>query len=94
MIKLKEIKYEGDYKLRLRFSDGTIGTTDLSDIVGIGVFDEIKDKKLFASAYVSKQGSLAWNEDLELCADSLYLRVTDTKVEDMMPKTKNIVLDA
>jgi len=94
MAKLIQIKPRENYKIHLRYSDHSEGVIDLSDMVKRGVFKKLKDKNLFDSAYISEHNTLAWNEDLELCADALYLRITGKKVEEVMPATKVLSADA
>jgi len=33
-----------------------------------------------------RHGSLAWSDDIELCADSIYLELTGRKPEDLFPR--------
>ena len=65
-----------DYRLWLRFADGTEGTVNLSEKVGRGVFASWKDPKAFAQVEVGEFGQPVWPGDIDLCADSLYQTVT------------------
>lgn len=58
-----------------------------------GVFKKLKDKDLFDSAYISDHNTLAWNEDLELCADALYLKITGKKASNLEKPDKISPLD-
>lgn len=75
--RIEEYKPLEGYKLWLRFNDGASGEVDLSSKVGKGVFEFWEDYTNFLKAKLSNdRRSLTWNEDLDLCADSLYIKVT------------------
>lgn len=95
MVKLIEIKPMDDGRIWLRYSDQTEGIADLSDIIGKGVFKVLENREKFDAAYISENGgALAWREDLELCADALYLKISGKKVDEIMPKAKNLTMNA
>ena len=95
MVKLIEIKPMDYGTIWLRYSDGMEGIADLSDIVGKGVFEVLENREKFDAAYISENGgALAWGEDLELCADALYLKISGKKVDEIMPKARNLAMDA
>lgn len=74
--KIVEYKPLQDYKLWLRFNDGTSGEVDFSSKVGKGVFEFWKDFANFTKVQLSEdRRSLNWNENLDLCADALYIRL-------------------
>lgn len=85
IFKLEQIRPLSGYRLHLRFADGIEGEVDLSDLVGRGVFERLTDLDEFGTAYVTDSGDVAWDDDLELCADTLYMRVTDQRPEDVFP---------
>lgn len=61
------------YRLRLSFSDGVTGEVDLSDIVGEGVFQALRDPAEFAKVQVDPEThTVAWPGGIDLCPDSLY----------------------
>ncbi len=62
-----------DYRIGVAFSDGTAGVIDLSDMVGTGIFEALKDPSQFAKAYVdSVTHTVAWPGGIDLCPDALY----------------------
>lgn len=75
-MKVSVVKPLPDYRLWLRFVDGTEGIVDLSSKVGRGVFASWKDRSVFAQAQVGDYGQPVWPGDIDLCADSLYQTVT------------------
>ena len=36
----------------------------------------------------SIEGSIAWSDEVELCEDALYLRLTGKSVEEVMPAAR------
>lgn len=75
--RIKDYKTLQNYKLWLSFDDGISGEVDLSSKVGKGVFKLWEDFGNFSKVKLSDdRRSLNWNEDLDLCADSLYIKAT------------------
>jgi hypothetical protein len=73
------------YSLELTFDDGVSGPVDLGDLAGKGVFRIWDTPGIFEAVRVGPSGELAWGQDVDLCPDSLYLRVTGMKLEDLFP---------
>ena len=42
--------------------------------------------KRFRSVHVAPHGSIAWDETIELCPDTIYLELTGRKPEDVFPR--------
>ena len=89
MLKLVEIKALQGYRLWLRYADGVQGEVDVSDLVGRGVFEAWKDQKFFEKVRIDESGAPAWGNDLDLCPDALYLRLTGKSAEEIFPKLKS-----
>ncbi len=77
-----------DYKLELAFEDGESGIVDLSVHVGQGVFTTWNDPDVFRSVQIGSSGELVWGEDIDFCADALYLEATGKRPEDIFPALK------
>jgi len=88
MVKLLRVVPQAGYKLRLEYDDGTIGDVDVSAWIGKGVFQALTDTEVFESVTVGEHGEVRWNDELELCADSLYLQMTGKSVEDLFPNLR------
>lgn len=73
------------YRIWLRYADGVEGEVDLSRMVGHGVFEAWREPGFFELVHVSEWRSIAWNDEIELCADALYLEITGKSPEDIMP---------
>lgn len=58
----------------VRFTDGTAGEVDLSRLImsdKAGVFAALRDKALFAKAYV-EYGAVVWPGEIDLAPDAMY----------------------
>jgi hypothetical protein len=91
MKKAVEVKALNGHRIWLRFDHGVEGEVDLSHLAGRGVFKAWADCKLFESVHVDANGAIAWNQELELCPDALYLRLTGKTPEDLFPALKTSV---
>jgi hypothetical protein len=85
MVKVTKVKILGDYRLELTFDDGVCGVVDLSDLVGKGVFALWQSRHVFEKVRIGSFGELVWDDQIDLCPDSLYLRATGKKPEDVFP---------
>lgn len=67
-----------EYRLEIRFADGTTGIVDCSHLVlreNPGVFARLRDPIEFAKVYVHRESrTVAWPGDLDLDPDVLYAR--------------------
>lgn len=89
MHKIIHVEVLENYRLAVKFTDGTSGTVDLSDLVGSGVFTLWNDCEEFRKVKIGQTGELIWTDQVDLCSDSLYLRVTGKKPEDVFPSLKH-----
>jgi hypothetical protein len=69
-------------RLELAFDDGVVATVDLAAMLAIGgVFAPLREPALWAKVAIADHGrALVWHvpggEDVDLCADALYLTAT------------------
>ena len=90
MIKIIEARALDPYRLYVKFSDGVEGTVDLSTWAGKGVFAAWDDPAFFARFQINSTGrSLEWGDQIDLCADSLYLSLTGRTVQELFPKLEH-----
>lgn len=83
-----------NYRLWLKYDDGTEGEVDLSYLAGRGVFAAWRDLAFFQSVRIAEHGALVWGDALDLCPDALYLRLTGKSPEDVFPNLKKASVDA
>jgi len=89
MRKITKVKALEDYRLELTFDDGVFGTVDLADLVGKGVFALWRDRHVFQQVRIGSSGELIWGDQVDLCPDSLYLKVTGKKPEELFPALRS-----
>ncbi|HKO99747.1 MAG TPA: DUF2442 domain-containing protein [Pyrinomonadaceae bacterium] len=77
-----------NYHLYLKFSDDTEGEVDLSDLAGRGVFEAWSKPGFFEKVYIGSHREIKWGNEIELCADSLYLKLTGKTPEELFPKLR------
>ncbi len=65
-----------DFKLRLAYDDGIEGVADLSHLTGRGIFSIWNEPGVFEQAYIGQSGQIAWSDEIDLCPDALYLKIT------------------
>jgi len=88
MVKILEVKARQNYRLWIRFENGTEGELDLSSLVGKGVFSYWNDPANFEKVYIGESGQISWSDELDICPDAAYLDITGKKVEDIYPGLK------
>lgn len=76
------------YRLYLEFSDGVTGQVDLSDLAGKGVFEAWNDYSFFKKVHLGEHREVKWGDNIELCSDSLYLRLTGKPPEELFPRLR------
>jgi hypothetical protein len=77
------------YRIDLEFSDGAKGEVDLSDLADKDVFAAWQDNSFFETVHIGEHREIKWNDDIELCADSLYLNLTGKSPEELFPKLRH-----
>lgn len=88
MPKLTHVTPRSGYKLFLEYDDGVTGEVDLSHLAGRGVFAAWNDLAVFETVSIGEHGEVRWTDDLEVCADSLYLKISGKRPEDLFPSLK------
>lgn len=83
MYKPVNVKPLPGYRIWLEYSDGATGEVDLSHLVGKGVFAYWNEPINFESVYIGKSGEIAWSDEIELCPDSLYIRLVGKTAEEL-----------
>jgi len=78
-----------NYRIHIRFSDGSEGPVDLSDLVGRGVFKAWHDPKFFEAVHLGSGRQIRWSEEIELDPDAVYMRLTGKTPEELFPRLKS-----
>lgn len=89
-----EVKALPGFQIWLRYSDGTSGVVNLSDLAGRGVFRAWDDVDFFNSVHIGPHGAIAWGHHIDICPDAMYLRLTGKSPEELFPALRAIHADA
>lgn len=69
-----------DFRLRVRFVDGTEGDVDMAGFLGreqVGVFAPLRDPAVFSKVSVNL-GAVTWAGELDLAPDAMYDAICET----------------
>ena len=94
MPKPVQVEPRPDCRLWLRYDDGTQGEIDLSDLAGRGVFAAWRDTAFFESVRLGEYGEIEWGDDIDLCPDALYMRLTGKTPAELFPILKRAEVGA
>lgn len=83
MVRPIEVEPLSEFRLRLEYSNGINGEVDLSHLVGLGVFKAWNDELSFLTVRITHYGAVAWENDIELCADALYLQLHGRSLSEL-----------
>ncbi len=74
--KLCDAQYDGEYRIRVAFADGTEGVIDFADELWGEVFEPLKEMTLFAGFSVSAElGTLVWPNGADFAPEFLYQKL-------------------
>ena len=82
------------FRIYVEYDDGARGEVDLSHNVGRGVFKAWDDRAFFERVRITEDGAIGWGDEIEICPDSVYFRLTGKKPEEMMPGLRAQPVDA
>lgn len=94
MFKPIEVKALQDYKLWVKYADGVEGKVDLSHLVGKGVFALWNDYAAFEKVYIGDYGEIAWSDEIDICPDTVYMKITGKTPEELFPNLKAELMSA
>ena len=70
---VRDVKYVGDYKLQLKFEDGTLREVDLSHHLDGEVFVPLRKPERFRSVYLNTDlETIVWDNGADMSPDFLY----------------------
>ena len=78
IVRVVKVEKLGGHRLRLRFSDGTEGERDFSDVVAEGgeMVEPLRDPALFAGVFI-ECGVLAWPNGFDLDSTALHMEMKE-----------------
>lgn len=73
LVDVVSVEVLGDYRLRLRFEDGTVGDVDFASRRWRGVFAPLRDASYFAQVRVDpRAGTIVWPNGADMAPETLY----------------------
>ncbi len=83
IVKPIQVKAISQYKICLKYADNTEGQIDLSYLISKPVFKSWISPDFFSKVYIDQETfAIAWDENIELCPDSLYLKIKGITFEE------------
>lgn len=78
IVHVVKVEKLGGYRLRLRFSDGSEGERDFSDLIAEGgeMVEPLRDPALFARVFI-ECGVLAWPNGFDLDSIALHMEMKE-----------------
>lgn len=64
-----------DYRLEIRFEDGTAGIISLADQLFGPMFEPLRDWQMFCQVTIDPYGAVCWPNGADLAPDALYQRI-------------------
>ena len=88
-----DVKPLDNYRIWVKYSDGAEGIADLAHLAGKGVFALWNDPEAFQDVHIGPSGEIAWSDEIDLCPDAIYLRITGKKPEELFPALRELAYD-
>ena len=87
-MKVISVNVISGYKLQVTFDDGVSGIINLKEFIEHGIFAGLKDEQLFNKVYTTGY-SIAWNEELEIDAITVYAEILNKTPEEVLSANLN-----
>lgn len=76
LVDVVEVRYVRDYKVWVKFADGTSGEVDLSGSLRGPVFEPLLNPEYFRQVRVDPEiGTIAWPNGADIAPETLYARI-------------------
>lgn len=75
MVRVKSVKPEDGYRLRVEFEDGAEGTIELSAELWGPMFEPLKDVGLFRQVFVDEYGVICWPNGADLAPEVVHVDI-------------------
>ena len=85
-----DVKALDDYSIYVKFSDGVQGAVNLKRLAHKGIFHAWDKNNLFQQVHIDDYGAIAWNEDIDICPDNVYLQLQGITFEQWQQQNQNI----
>jgi len=89
-----QVKATGKYSIWLVYDDGIQGEINLNHLSDKPVFKKWENSDFFNSVSIDNETeAIRWDENIELCPDSLYLKLKGITFEEWKANKKNFGLN-
>jgi hypothetical protein len=85
-----EVRVLKKYSIHVVFSDGVEGTVDLGHLAHKGVFQRWDTDDLFAQVHIDEYGAIAWNDEIDICPDSVWLQLSNLTFEQWQQQNRRV----
>lgn len=89
-IRIVDLETRPKFRLWLRYSDGVEGEVDLSEMAKLPAFRGWHEDVSFNAVGLMPGNILVWNDAIDLCGDSLYLKLTGKEAADLFPMLREL----
>ena len=72
------------YRLKLSFANGETGIYDCQPLLGLGVFQELREDTYFRQVR-AESGTVVWPHEQDICPDTLYLDSKKSRTQRSTP---------
>ena len=90
MVRPVRVEPRPGYRIWLEYSDGVAGEVDLSDMAGRGVFRAWNELGYFDRVHITPHQSIAWDEEIEICPDAMYMELTGKTFEELLAHEESL----
>ncbi len=84
-MKIVSIEVPKRFILKISFENGSIGTVDLGNLAGKGVFKAWEKPGAFESVSVGSGQEVVWECGVDLCSDALYMKAMGKTPSEVFP---------
>ena len=84
-----EVEALDNSRIWIRYADGSEGEVDVSHLAGHGVFKLWGGEEKWKNVRIADDGAIRWSEEVELCSDATYMKLTGTSPKELFPKLKS-----
>jgi len=83
-----------NHQIYIEYSDGAAGKVDLSEFADRGVFRAWNAPGFFEQVHIGEHRQVRWNDEVELCPDTLYMKLTAMTPAEYLARTEAPVVRA
>jgi hypothetical protein len=81
-----EVRALPNYRIWIRYADGSEGEVDVSHLAGKGVFSLWNEEEAWENVRIAEDGAIRWTDEVELCPDATYMKLTGQSPDEVFPK--------